>query len=340
VNQTLYADTSQWPADIALEFQWLRDGDLIEGANESSYVLRGDDGMHVVSVAITGAPDGVNFVTGTSEGLEISLAEMTSTPPPVMTGVLKVGRTLSVTVGDWDESVEFTYQWYIDNDAVEGATDSTFVLPAAAVDLDVFVEVTGSKVGYNPSLQTSEAGTVALGTLTKTPVPTITGTLKVGQKLTAAEKTWNNDVTFEYQWFATGKAINGATKKTFTLTGAQLGKTITVKVTGSLEGYTSVTKSSVATKKIAVGVMTIAAVPKIVGSVKAGKAVTVDTGVWVAGAKLAIVWLLDGKAIKGATGKKLTLSKKAKGKKLSVSVTGTATGYTALKKVSKVVKVG
>jgi hypothetical protein len=66
----------------------------------------------------------------------------------------------------------------------------------------------------------------------------------------------------------------------------------------------------------------------------------VKTGVWVSGAKLKIVWLLDGKAIKGATGTKLTLAKTAKGHKLSVSVTGSATGYLSTTKVSKVVKVG
>jgi len=60
----------------------------------------------------------------------------------------------------------------------------------------------------------------------------------------------------------------------------------------------------------------------------------------VAGAKFTYVWLLDGKAIKGAKAAKLTIAKTAKGHKLSVSVTATAPGFLPLTKVSKVVKVG
>jgi hypothetical protein len=265
---------------------------------------------------------------------------LAATPVPIIQGITKVGETIGIDLGAWDDGVEFAFQWYIDNDAVEGATENTFEVPPAAVDLDVFVEVTGTKTGYNPSLQTSDPVTIEPGTLVNTPVPTITGTLKTGQKLTANEKIWDDGVTFEYQWFASGKAIGGATNKTFTLTAAQLAKTISVKVTGSLEGYVSVTKASASSAKVAAGAITIAPVPEIVGIAKAGKAVSVKTGVWVSGAKLKIVWLLDGKAIKGATGTKLTLAKTAKGHKLSVSVTGTATGYLATTKVSKVVKVG
>jgi hypothetical protein len=340
VDETLTADITDWPAGIDLTYLWLRDGEAIDGATDATYVLTVDDAGHAITVAVTGSPDGINELTGTSEAVDVGLADLTLTPTPEMTGTLKVGKTLTANTGTWDDGVEFSYQWYIDNDAVDGATEETFVLPAAAVDLLVFVEVTGSKLGYNPSVQASEAGTVALGTLVKTPVPTLSGTFKVGQRLTANEKTWDDDVTFEYQWLASGKVIADATEKTFTLTAAQLGKTITVKVTGSLEGYVSVTKASVASAKVAVGAMTVFATPTIVGAVKAGKAVTAAPGVWVAGAKFTYVWLLDGKAIKGAKAAKLTIAKTAKGHKLSVSVTATATGYLPLTKVSKVVKVG
>ena len=340
VGSTLTADTSAWPQDITLDYQWLLDGEPIDGATGADYVVQELDAGHAISVQVSGAPDGINVVSSLSESFDIALADLLSTPVPILQGTFKVGKTIGIDLGAWDDGVEFAFQWYIDNDAVDGATENTFDVPPAAVDLEVYVEVTGSKVGYNPSVQTSDPVTIEPGTLVKTPVPVIAGTAKVGQTLTANEKTWDDGVTFEYQWFAAGKAINGATEKTFALTAAQLGKAITVKVTGSLEGYVSVTKTSAATAKVAVGVMNIAAVPLIVGTPKAGKAVTVNTGAWVPGAKLTIVWLLDGKAIKGAKGTTVTLAKTAKGHKLSVSVTGAAAGYISTTKVSKVVKVG
>ena len=73
--------------------------------------------------------------------------------------------------------------------------------------------------------------------LTATPKPTITGSTVVGKKLTAKPGTWKpSSVTLTYQWLRNGKAIKGATKKTYTLTKADGGKKVSVKVTGKKKG--------------------------------------------------------------------------------------------------------
>jgi hypothetical protein len=88
-------------------------------------------------------------------------------------------------------------------------------------------------------------------TLEKSPKPTISGTAKVGKKLTAKAGTWKpSGVKLKYQWYRGSKKISGATKKTYTLTSADKGKKIKVKVTGSKKGYASKTKSSKATSKV------------------------------------------------------------------------------------------
>ena len=53
-------------------------------------------------------------------------------------------------------------------------------------------------------------------------------------------------MTLTYQWYRAGVAIVGATSKTYVLTVDDVGQSIKVKVTGSLPGYTAVTKSSAA----------------------------------------------------------------------------------------------
>lgn len=83
-----------------------------------------------------------------------------------------------------------------------------------------------------------------------TATPTISGTLRVGYTLTAHHNTWTTGTAFAYRWYASGAAITGATHSTFKLTSAQRGKTITVKVTGSLSGYQTITRTSAATAKI------------------------------------------------------------------------------------------
>jgi hypothetical protein len=93
----------------------------------------------------------------------------------------------------------------------------------------------------------------APGTLTA-PVPTISGTAKVGSVLTASAGAWGPaGVELAYQWLRDGTAIAGATARTYTLVAADLGKPISVRVTGSLAGYAAVSKTSAQTGAVTGG---------------------------------------------------------------------------------------
>lgn len=82
------------------------------------------------------------------------------------------------------------------------------------------------------------------------PTPKISGTAKVGKKLTARPGTWTSGTALTYQWYANGARIAGATKKVYTLKAAQRGTKIKVKVTGKKSGYTTTTKTSAATSTV------------------------------------------------------------------------------------------
>jgi hypothetical protein len=125
-------------------------------------------------------------------------------------------------------------------------------LKAADKGKKITVTVTGTKSGYATVSKTSVAtGKVAAGTLTSVK-PKITGTVKVGKKLTAKPGTWKpSGVKLSYQWLRNGKAIKGATKSTYKLVKSDKRKKITVKVTGKKAGYTSKSATSKATKKVA-----------------------------------------------------------------------------------------
>lgn len=80
--------------------------------------------------------------------------------------------------------------------------------------------------------------------------PKISGSAVVGKKLTASAGKWTSGAKLTYQWYAQTSKISGATKSTFTVTKAQLAKKITVKVTGSKSGYTTVSKTSASTAAV------------------------------------------------------------------------------------------
>jgi len=116
----------------------------------------------------------------------------------------------------------------------------------------VSVKVTGSKTGYATTSKTSKAtGAVAPATFAKTPKPAISGTAKVKKTLRAKPGTWvPSGAKLSYQWYRNGKKISGAKQVSYKLVKADKGKKITVKVTGKKPGYTTVSKTSKATKRV------------------------------------------------------------------------------------------
>lgn len=69
-----------------------------------------------------------------------------------------------------------------------------------------------------------------------TVAPSISGTLNIGQTLTASTGTWSGSPTYTYQWKRGGVDIGGATASTYATVLADLGATITVTVTATNAG--------------------------------------------------------------------------------------------------------
>jgi alpha-N-arabinofuranosidase len=78
----------------------------------------------------------------------------------------------------------------------------------------------------------------------------VTGTAKVGKKLTAKTASWTAGVKLTYKWYASGKVIKNAKAKTLKLTKAMAGKKIKVKVTATKTGLAAAAKTSKTTKKV------------------------------------------------------------------------------------------
>ena len=79
--------------------------------------------------------------------------------------------------------------------------------------------------------------------------PSITGTARVGEELTANSGVWiPADASFSYQWLRNGEAIEGATAQKYVLAPADAGQQVSVRVTASKDGYTSATADAKAVK--------------------------------------------------------------------------------------------
>jgi 5-hydroxyisourate hydrolase-like protein (transthyretin family) len=337
VGGTLTVDAGTWgPAPVQLSIRWLRDGVPIDGADGSDLVLIAADAGAMITAEVTGVKSGYATVSRTSEPVgPIVVPALDPAPVPTITGEPRVGSTLTAAPGTWGPApVALAYQWLRDGTPIPDATSSTYTLQAADLDTTIAVTVTGSKAGYQGAERTSTGvGPVEAGTLTA-PTPTISGVVAVGSVLTVVPGTWGPaPVQLTYQWFVGGSPRDGATSTTYIPTSADVGFVITVAVTGTKPGYTTVTRTSAAT--ITVPTPTppppptlTAPTPTISGTPVLGNTLTVITGTWgPAPVALAIQWLRNGSPIGGATGLTYVLGSQDVGAMMSVRVTGTKTGY-------------
>jgi hypothetical protein len=88
----------------------------------------------------------------------------------------------------------------------------------------------------------------------RAPAPAIRGTAAVGAAVTVAPGVWGpGQVTLTYQWYRSQVAIIGANGPSYIPGAADLWRSISVKVTGSKDGYASASRTSAGTTKVARG---------------------------------------------------------------------------------------
>jgi hypothetical protein len=170
-------------------------------------------------------------------------------------------------------------------------------------------------------------------------VPTITGTAKVGEKLTANPGTWQpGSAQLAYQWLRDGKPISGATASTYLAAALDAAKKLSVQVTGSLAAYTPSSATSAQTKAVARGELS-AKKPKISGKAQVGKTLTAKPGTWKpTGVSFSYAWFADGQKIAKANKSTYTIPGSLAGTKIVVKVTGTKSAYTTVTKASSATK--
>jgi hypothetical protein len=256
-----------------------------------------------------------------------------STDIPTITGTTVVGSDLTAHAGsNWSVGTTFIYQWRRGANAISGATSSTYTLQAADIGSTLTVVVTGHLSGYTDFPSTSApTATITSATLDLTPTPTLSSPVKVNHSVTATVGTWTSGVTIAYQWYLNGSPISGATNSSYTPSADDYTGSLTVAVTGTKPGYTSVTKTSAAAT-VAQGTQTSpSGVPVVTGDLdwQYTSFLTVDdSGVtWDPSVQRSVQWQRDGVDIPGATGVDYTVAAEDIGSHIRACETGSLTGY-------------
>ena len=242
-GETLTADTSGIAdsdgisnADFA--YQWLADDTEITGATGSTYTLADADEGKAIRVRVSFTDDAGNEETLTSAATEdvaaAPQANNPSTGAPTIGGTVQVGETLTADtsgIADADglTSVTYSYQWLADDTAIQGATGSSYTLAEADEGKAIKVQVSFTDdEGHDETLTSEAVAAVAAAPPENneaTGAPTVSGTVQVGETLTAdtsgiADEDGLDNAAFTYQWLADNAAIAGATGSTYTLADA------------------------------------------------------------------------------------------------------------------------
>jgi hypothetical protein len=191
-----------------------------------------------------------------------SAAAPVNTAPPTISGTPTVGQTLTASNGTWSNSpTSFAYQWLRCNGggnscvAVANGTQQTYTLVGADAGHTMRVKVTATNADGSSSAQSAQTAVVAPLTSSAAPKntspPTISGTSKVGQTLTASPGSWSgNPTSFAYQWqdcnldAVVCTEIAGATGTTYGVRLSDLGFRLRVVVTAkNAKGSTTATSA-------------------------------------------------------------------------------------------------
>ena len=252
---------------------------------------------------------------------------------PTISGSAVVGQTLSASPGEWTPApTTVAYQWFLNGAVIRGATGSTYVVGSKDVGRQVSVRVTGSKTGYVSTVRESTRTSAVLAgfPFDVRPVPTITGSAVVGQTLTASLGVWTPaPTTVAYQWLVNGAVIRGATGSTYVVGSKDVGRQVSVRVTGSKASYLSTMRESTRTSTVLAGwPFDASPAPTITGAAVVGQTLSASLGEWTpTPTTVAYQWLLNGAVIGGATGSTYTVTSAAVGRQVSVRVTGSKVSY-------------
>jgi hypothetical protein len=331
VGEILTGYEMNWLAGTTLTRQWKRDDVAVPLATTNKYTLTTADIGHTITFAVTGTRPGFTPRTVSSEPTTTIVAHRPQVQNPVaprLLGTGLLGTTFTSSPGTWTTGTKLSYQWFwmngVTTGPIAGATGASYTPPAAFNGLNVYLQVTGTLAGYDPK----QVRTAMSPTLSKSLVraPSIVAkSWYAGDLITATA--WNSGARLTYQWKRNGVAIPGATAASYRLGLGDIGKTITLTVTGSLAGYPTATATSTPTSKVGQKSVIMTALPTTSWGTartypKAGQTVRiVSAGRWSAGAKTYYQWKLNGVPVKGATGTSYLVPSTAAGKLLTVTVT-------------------
>jgi hypothetical protein len=261
--QTLTADNGAWSgtAPLSYTYQWEQcdwsgtNCQSIPGATEQTYTANSNDVGYTLVVQVSATNSAGSAAASSAATPTVALAPPVNVSPPVVSGNLQDGQTLSAGLGDWSgtEPTPIGYQWERCDGAgqncqpIVNATGSTYQLTSADVGNTVAVQVVMWNWAGSAEASSDPTATIAPLAPANTVTPSISGTPQSGLTLRGVGSEWSGTtpLSYSYQWLscdASGGScspVAGATDATYTPGGSDVGTKVEVTVTVTNAGGTA-----------------------------------------------------------------------------------------------------
>ena len=262
---------------------------------------------------------------------------------PAIAGVARDGQTLTGALGTWSGDPALAWAW---EEEVSGTwqpyahTSLTLPMTSAHVGRRFRLKVTAT--GAETVVARSQPTTLVSAKIPPANEvrPSIAGTARNGETLTADPGTWADAASFAYQWIRvdpdTGASedVPGATATTYRLGEDDIGLSIRLRVVAtSVDGMTTTSTSTLLGPVVTAPISRT--VPTVTGTAKVGRSLSSGLGTWEYVTAYAREWQREAgttwEAIAGATASTYTLTAADAGLRVRLLVKATnANGTTAV----------
>ena len=140
---------------VEQRFSWYRNGQLIDGANQSSYRLQAIDAAQAIWGAYK-ATYSNGFVFSESKKLRSAVPFQIVLAKPTVGGSQSTGSLLTASTAGTDSLASLSYQWFSDYAPVSGATSASYTVRSSDLGKAVQVLVVAERNGFTPTSSLSD----------------------------------------------------------------------------------------------------------------------------------------------------------------------------------------
>jgi hypothetical protein len=233
----------EYPAGATVTYQWYRDGKAIPTQTDQYFRISAPDVGHHIRVKVTVSADGYEPVSVWNQDRLIpKIVSQVDVPSFSIEGTTYVGDTLHLIQSRAFDEGWVQIDWCRNGVAVDSSNNMDYVLSTADLGKRITAKVTLWRTFFKPKVVIVNSSKVTLRDFTATPEPSVLGTQRLGETISADIGDWDPNANLTFQWYSNQTPIDGATSKDLVIPEGIGGTRLSFVVTAQAYGYITVVK--------------------------------------------------------------------------------------------------